>query len=404
MTARRAVIRRALVAAAGLALPLSRASAKTRPLRVGVLTDLSGDGADASGSGSVEAARLAAEEVGSGATGRRIEIVFADHRQSAATARQVVGGWIDTGGVSAVASLPDAAIGAVVQRLCHDSGRIALFSGFASLALSNAACSPTGFQWTCDAYSVARALGQAVTKAGGDRWFLLIGDDPDSRVLGDALATALREAGAAIRGSSTQAAGAGDVTARLRMAGASGAHIVALCLPPQEAGRAILRARAGGLAAGQLVAAPTVTLTDVNRLGLAAAEGVLLAEAFYWNTDEASRAWSRQFFRRTGRMPGPYQIGTYEAVRHYLLAYGASATGAAADVARRMRYAPIESPFSHGARIRADGRVLRSMRVEHVKSPAQSVGPWDDLSLDRIVTEESLVWPSTASTCRLLEG
>jgi branched-chain amino acid transport system substrate-binding protein len=400
----RAITRRGLVAAAGLALPLARARAEPRPLRVGVLTDLSGDTADASGSGSVEAARMAAEEVGSGATGRPIEIVFADHRQSVPAAEAILRGWFDTGGVAAVANLPGAAVAGAVQRICRDRGRIALFSGFGDMALSNRECSPTGFQWTCDTYSVAAALGQSVIAAGGESWFLLVGDDAESTALRDQLTAIIQEQSAVLRGVVLHPSGGADVSAQIRAAVASGAHIVALCSASRDAAIAILQAGAVGLAPGQLLVAPTVTLTDVNRLGLAAAHGVLLAEPFYWNTDESSRAWSRQFFRRTGRMPGPYQIGTYEAVRHYLLAYGASATGEAADVAKRMRYSPIESPFTHGARIRADGRVLRSMRVEHVKSPGQSVGPWDDLSLDRIVGSESLVWPSTASTCKLLDG
>jgi branched-chain amino acid transport system substrate-binding protein len=68
-----------------------------------------------------------------------------------------------------------------------------------------------------------------------------------------------------------------------------------------------------------------------------------------------------------------------------------------------MRYL-IEDPFSRGARVRADGRVLRPMLVARVKAPADSREPWDLLSIVKTVPAEAVTRPIDQSRCRLLPG
>ena len=70
------------VAVVGLAFTWSLASAEMSggKVKIGVLTDLSGPYEQNSGVGSVEAAKMAAEEFGGKVNGVPIEIVSADHQ------------------------------------------------------------------------------------------------------------------------------------------------------------------------------------------------------------------------------------------------------------------------------------------------------------------------------------
>ena len=64
-------------------------------VRVGVLNDISGIFQDTNGMGSVEAARMAAEDFGGGGKSIKVEIVYADHQNKADVGSAIVRKWLD---------------------------------------------------------------------------------------------------------------------------------------------------------------------------------------------------------------------------------------------------------------------------------------------------------------------
>ncbi len=128
---------------------------------------------------------------------------------------------------------------------------------------------------------------------------------------------------------------------------------------------------------GQKLAALIAFISDVHAMGLPIAQGLLLTEAFYWDQDDATRAWSKRFYDRVKREPSMTQAGAYSATLHYLQGVAAANTVAADDVMAQMRAAPIEDFMSHGATLRIDGQVVRDMHLFQVKTPAESHGEWD---------------------------
>ena len=74
----------ALSCAASVALSVpARAQISDNVVRVGVLNDISGIFQDTNGMGSVEAARMAAEDFNGGGKNIKVEIVYADHQNKA---------------------------------------------------------------------------------------------------------------------------------------------------------------------------------------------------------------------------------------------------------------------------------------------------------------------------------
>ena len=152
----------------------------------------------------------------------------------------------------------------------------------------------------------------------------------------------------------------------------------------------------------QTFAAMSLRITVVDALGLETAQGLTLSESFYWDLDDASRAWSKRFFDIVGKMPNSLQAGVYSSVTHYLQAVAKAGTDAAEPVMQAMRATPIDDFFARGGRIRADGVMVHDMYLYEVKTPAESHGPWDYLRLVTTIPGADAFLPLSESKCPLV--
>jgi branched-chain amino acid transport system substrate-binding protein len=128
---------------------------------------------------------------------------------------------------------------------------------------------------------------------------------------------------------------------------------------------------------------------------------MMLAKAFYWDFDEATRHWSQRFFDRVRQMPNSLQAGVYSATMHYLKAVAEAGTDATGPVMKAMRAKPVEDFFAPHGYIRADGVMVHDMYLFGVKSPAESHYPWDYLQLVATVPGEEAFGPLAGSKCPL---
>ena len=156
-----------------------------------------------------------------------------------------------------------------------------------------------------------------------------------------------------------------------------------------------------GLTRTQKVVAPIVFLTDVDAMGLAAAENLQFVTAFYWNRDEASRAWSKKFFDRQGRMPTMTQVGVYSAVRHYLSAVQAAKSDDGSSVAAKMRVLPVSDAFATG-QVRADGLFAHDMYIAEFKKVAESTQRWDYYDISATIPADQAFRPVGEGDCPLV--
>jgi len=279
-----------------------------------------------------------------------------------------------------------------------------MYSGAGTTALTNEQCSPYGFHWTYDTYAVSHGTASAVVKAGGTSWFILASDYAFGHQL-QADATSVIEAGGGkVVGASRHPLNTADFSSFLLRAQTSGAKVVGLANAGNDTINAMKQAGEFGLVqGGQSLAALIFFLQDVHGLGLNAAQGTYLTTASYWDMNDATRAWSKEFMAKTGMMPSMLHAGVYGAVRHYLKAIAAAGTDDADKVAAAMRAAPIDDIFSEDARIREDGRVTRTMYLARVKKPADSKYPWDYFDIIRKIPADETVWPLAQSKCALVK-
>ena len=351
-------------------------------IKIGVLNDQSGLYADLGGPGAAIAARMAVEDAGSMVLGKPVEIVVADHQNKADIGAAIARRWFDTERVDLVIGFDNSAVARAVEQLAAERNRIAIAGAVGSTAFTGKACTPTEASWIYDSYALTTSLARAVVAEGRDTWFFVTVDYAFGHSLEADAASAVRAAGGRVLGSVRHSLGTADFSSYLLQAQASGAKVVALANGGGDMVNAIKQAGEFRLArGGQTVVALLVFITDVHSMGLQTAQGLKFVTAFYWDRDDDSRAWSRRFLARHGRMPTMAQASVYSAIRHYLKAIATAGTDDATAVMAKMRELPVDDFYARNGRLREDGRLVHDMYFAEVKTPAESKEPWDDYKI-----------------------
>jgi branched-chain amino acid transport system substrate-binding protein len=387
---------------AAVAWLLLTAAAHAQPIRIGVLTDESGNFVALSGPGSVVAAKMAVEDFGGTVLGRPVQIIDADHKNRADLGVQIAREWYDDG-VLAIADVVNSSIALGVQDLARQKQRFALMSGPGTVDITGPRCNPYTYLWTWDTYADATVPVRAITKAGGDKWFFLSADFAFGAAMQRDAAAALTAAGGTVSGSVKAPLGETDFSSYLLQAQSSGANVLALANGGIDTINSIKQAAEFGLTTQMRVAALALNITDIHALGLEKAQGILVTEGFYWDRDDSSRAFSRRFFERQHAMPAQSQAGTYSAVLHFLQALKAAGSTEPEAVATQMRALPVEDAFAHGGKLRGDGRMVHDMFLMQVKTPAESKYPWDYYKVLATIPGDQAFRPRAGAGCPLPE-
>ena len=379
----------------------SRADDKS-PVKLGVLTDLSGIYAASTGPGAVEAARMAIDDFGGKVLNRKIELVSADHQNKPDVGLGILSRWYDVDNVSAVFELVNSTIALGAFRMSQEKGRIAVTTGSGSSELTGKGCVQNGFQWVWDTESLGRSIGSAVTREGGKSWFFVTVDYSFGRQLEADATASIKSAGGNVLGSVRFPSGTADFSSFLLTAKNSGAKVIGFSAGGQDLINLIKQANEFGLNRDGTKLVGFITLIgDVKALGLETAAGLVLLEAFYWDLNEKTRAWSQRFFERRKAMPSMIQAGVYSSVLHYLKAVQQAGTLDAAVVSRKMRELPVDDFFASNGRIRSDGLLIHDLHAFEVKSPSQSKGPWDLYRLIRTSPANESYSEKSQDSCAL---
>jgi branched-chain amino acid transport system substrate-binding protein len=385
---------------------LHRAQAETA-IKIGVLNDLSGPYADVSGKGSVIAAQMAADDFAkeAGSSAPKIEILSADHQNKADIGALIARTWIDRDGVAAIVDVPNSAVALAVNQIMREKDRAFLASSTATSDLTGSQCAPTTVQWTFDTWALANGTARAVVEQGGLKWFFI----GANYALGAALvrdATAVIKAyGGTVLGDVRAPLGTSDLSSYLLQAQSSGAEVIGTANGGDDLINTVKQASEFGVGRDgkQRFAGLLVFLTDVKGMGLQTAQGLLLTEAFYWDLNDQTRAWSRRFAERNGgKMPTMNHAGVYSETMAFLRAAVSIGGISGQAIVARMKATPIDDPLFGPTEIRADGRAVHAMYLFRVKAPASSKGPYDLYDLVSTIPAAQAFRPMDQGGCPLV--
>src|SRR5689334_16476853 len=386
-----------------LSAPAAMAQSKP-PLKLGGILDMSGLYADITGAGSETAAKMAVEDFGGEVLGRKIEVLAADHLNKADLAANIARDMIDNQGVEMIYDVAASATALAAGEIAKARGKIAIFNGPGSIRLSNEACGPYTVHYTTDTYAQANVTGLAAVRSGLDSWFFLTADYAFGQDLEKDTTNVVTKNGGKVLGSVRHPLNTSDFSSFLLQAQASKAKVIGLANAGGDTINAIKQAAEFGIMKGGQKLSPLLAfVTDIDSIGLETTQGLLLAEAFYWDMNDETRAFSKRFMERIKRVPTSTQAGVYSSVTHYLKAVKAAGTTEAASVMKVMKETPINDMFAKNGHIREDGRMVHDMYLFEVKKPSESKGRWDDYKLLATVSGDEAFQPLAQSRCPLVK-
>lgn len=373
-------------------------------LRIGVMNDMSSVYADFQGPGSVVAAQLAVDDFAKQSK-RKIEILSADHQNKPDVGAAIARRWLDVDGVDMIVDLPNSSVALAVADLVREKNKVMIGSGAGTALLTGAKCSPNTVHWTYDTWAMGHGLARGVLAQGGKTWFFITADYAFGQDLEKQATEEVVAGGGKVLGSVRHPIGTNDFSSFLLQAQASGAQVIALANAGGDTVNSIKQAAEYKIGDKQKVVALIFDLQSVPALGLPIAQGLTAINAFYWDTNDATRAWAQRFQERHPKkmMPNHMHAGVYAGILHYLKAVetvGSPADGRAVVVA--MKAMPTDDPlFGHGT-IRADGRKVHPMLLLQVKSPAESKSEWDVFKTVATIDADKAFRPLKDGDCPLV--
>jgi len=392
----------ALAAAAALT---GAAQAEDITVKLGVLNDMSSLYSDIGGQGSVVAAKMAIADFDPAAHGMKVELINADHLNKPDVGSNIVRQWFDVDHVDAVIDVPTSSVALAVNEVIREKNKVFLVSGAATSDLTGPKCSPNTVHWTYDTWMLANSTGKSIVKTGGNTWFFLTSDYAFGHALERDTKAVVLANGGQVLGGVLHPLNTQDFSSFLLQAQASKAKIIGLANAGGDTINAIKQGAEFGITAGgQNFAGLLVFINDVQALGLKTAQGLILTETFYWDMNDATRAWTKRWqAERPGKFPAMTVAGVYAETLHYLKAVAAlkSAADGKAVVAK-MKDMPTDDPLFGKGYIRADGRKIHPAYLFEVKKPEESKYPGDVYKLRATAPAEEAFRPLKDGNCPMV--
>ena len=297
---RRSLLTTAAVLAAPLALPWVRRAEAASTIKIGVLSDMSGPYAEASGPGDFLAAQIAAEDFMKLHPEITVQVVQGDMLLKPDVGASIARGWYDQEGVDAIFDIPQSAVAIAVGQVAKEKDKVVIFTAAGIPDLTGKYCTPNQVQWTYDLWSNANAITRGLVEGGGDSWFFITPDYISGHTMTRDTGKIVKQLGGTVAGEAAYPfPGTTDFSAYIVQAQASKAKVLCLANAGDDTSNCIKQAHEFGLPQSGVKIAALVYQDYIARsVGLEQAAGIVGAMPFYWDMNDDSRAFSARFTPR----------------------------------------------------------------------------------------------------------
>ena len=394
------------LAAAPLARPaLVRAASTSKPVKIGLVSDMNGPYRAVGGPGTKVATELAIQDFGGSVLGRPIEILQADCQNKPDLAASISRQWIDSDGVNVLGDGAATSSGLGIQQVSTEKKVIYLVTGPAATDFTDKLCSPVSFHFGYDTYALAKSTGGALTKAGGKTWFFITADYEFGYSLRDNTEKFVKAAGGKVLGNVNAPLGTADFSSYLIRAKASGAQVIGFANAGTDLQNCLKQAAEFGIVkGGQKLATLLMADTDVVALGQNVCAGLVLTNSFFGYLNAKTLAWTKRFEAKINQPPVQQQAAIYTGVLHWLKAVKATGSLDGMTVAAKMREMKVNDFYNKNVSIEPNGRVLNNMYLCQVKPPSAKQPKWDFYKLLATTPGAEAFQPLAETGCPLIHS
>jgi len=372
-------------------------------VRVGVLTDLTSFASTSMGEGSVVASQIAAQDFGGEVIGKKIEVISADMQSKPDLATQIATQWYDTGGVDVIVDVPASAAAITIQRMAYEKHKLFLATVAATTALTGAACTPTGVQWGMDTAAESSTPINALAQEGVKSWFFIMPDFAVGKSLAAVGEKMVQRTGGKLVGTVYHPTNSTDFAQYLLQAQQSGADAIGVGSIGLDLSNLLKQATEFGvIGSKQKLSAFLMQLSDIDAVGLQTTQGVYTEQDFYWDDNAETRAFAKKFYAVRHKMPNATQAVNYSGLMAYFTAIKEAGTDDPVKVVAQMRAHPMKK-FGETVHLREDGRLIDSIGLYQIKSPAESKGQWDYLKPVRRIPGDQVFLSLAEGGCPLVK-
>jgi branched-chain amino acid transport system substrate-binding protein len=372
------------------------------PIKLGMIADFSSVFADSVGKGSAAAIGMAIDDFGGSVLGRKVVLLTADHQNKPEIGANVARQWIDVEKIDAFVETQNSSVALAINDLARKANLVNIMTSPGSSDFTGKLCAPHSIHWTWDTYMAVNAVVRPLVEKGFKSFYYIIPEGAFGRATLEDAKRILAAQGATLVGFSATATGSTDFSSPLLQAQASKAQVIVIGGGGQDASNSLKQAAEFGISPAQQLAGVVVNTTEINATGLNASKGLMVAETFYWDLNDQTRAWAKRYEAKTGRMPNQMNAGVYGATTHLLKSMQAAGTVKTEDVMKKMRELPITDLAAKTAKLRADGRVERDVFLFQVKSPAESKSAADVYKLVATIPGDKAFRPMSEGGCPLI--
>jgi branched-chain amino acid transport system substrate-binding protein len=386
--------------AAGMSAMTASAAEK---VVIGDIDDMSGPYADVAGAGGVEAAKMAIADFGGSVLGQPIEVLSFDHQNKPDLGAQKAREWADQNGMTMLLGGSNTGVSLAMNAVIKEK-KVPFFAiGAAGASLTGKDCTPYTVHYAYDTVALGNGTAKTMLSQGGKSWFFLTADYAFGTQLQNAAGDVVKAGGGAVVGAVRVPLGTSDFASYLLQAQSSGAQVLGLANAGTDFSNSLKAATEFGVTKTMKPAALLVFLTDINAIGLEAAQGLYLTDGWYWDLNDKTREFAKRFFAKVNREPTMPQAAYYSATLTYLNAVKAAGSTDPDKVMAELHKAKIDDIFTANGVIRPDGLMEHDMYIMQVKTPAESKGPWDFYKLVATMKGDEAFGKLADSACPLVK-
>jgi branched-chain amino acid transport system substrate-binding protein len=376
-------------------------------LVLAVLNDQSGVYKDASGPNSVKAVKMAVadyqKKYGAKAVVDKIEVTSTDHQNKPDIANTKASELYERGGADVILDVPTSSAALAVATQAKNHKKLFLDVSAATTALTGAQCNKYTFQWAYNTYMLANGTGTTVTQNGGKTWKIIYPDYEFGQNMAKSFTEAITKAGGTVQGTIPTPFPNENFATFLTKAGSTNPDVIGTMQAGGDLINLVKQFNESGLKdKGIELAVGLMLITDIHSLGVDQFAGTMFTDAWYWNMDEASRAWADRFRAETGNRPTFEHAANYSAALQYLEAVQAAGTDKADAVIGKLEGQKLNDAFLRNGEIRAkDHLVVHDAYLARVKKPSDVKEEWDYEEIVTTIPAAKAFPPAEASGCSM---